>query len=283
MAEASAPASSANLGPGFDVLALALELRCRVEAEPARAWSVTHKSDDCPDEGADDGVLAAARMAVGADRPLRLTVDNAIPLGRGLGSSSAAYAAGALAGLRAVGEEPTPDHLFRLVTELEGHPDNAAAAVFGGFVAVDGGGRPHRLPWNGRFRPVLAVPHRPFPTSEARQRLPGVYPTDVVVRSLGRLSALLMGLEVGDEALLAGASGDELHEGPRNRLRPDVAGLISAARSGGAVHACWSGAGPSVLALVTVERVDQVVSALERRLGDDGVVRLLDVAGRGAF
>jgi homoserine kinase len=185
--------------------------------------------------------------------------------------------------LRAYGEEPTADHLFRLVTELEGHPDNAAAAVLGGFVAVDAGGRPHRLPWNVRFRPVLAVPHRPFPTSEARQRLPGVYAPDVVVRTLGRMSSLLLGLELGDEALLAGAAGDELHEAPRNHIRPDVAGLISAARQGGAAHACWSGAGPSVLALVTNESLGSVTTALEHRLGEDGIVIVLDVASRGAF
>lgn len=283
MSEASAPASSANLGPGFDALALALELRCEVRAQVADTWSVKHFTENSPDDDSNDAVLNAAQLAVGMDRPLALEVNNAVPLGRGLGSSSAAYAAGALAALRAVGEQPSRDHLFRLVAELEGHPDNAAAAVFGGFVIIDGIGTPHRLPWSGGWQPVMAVPYLPFKTSDARQALPGVYPTDVVVRSLGRLGALLMGLAIHDEELLAGAANDELHEEPRNRVRPDVAGLIATARSAGAAHACWSGAGPSVLALVSAENVDPVVSALSARMADEGSVLVLDVAAEGAF
>ncbi len=283
MSEASAPASSANLGPGFDALALALELRCQVVAEPAERWSVDHTTSHSPGAEADDAVVRAAQLAVGESRPLSLKVENAVPLGRGLGSSSAAYAAGALAALRAVGEEPSRDHLFRLVAELEGHPDNAAAAVYGGFVIIDGDGHPHRLPWSPGWRPVVAVPDAPFRTIDARQALPGVYPTDVVVRSLGRMGALLMGLAIHDAELLAGAAGDELHEEPRNRVRPDVAGLLSAARSAGAAHACWSGAGPSVLALASADAVDDVASALGARLANSGTVMVLDVAAEGAF
>ncbi len=280
--EASAPASSANLGPGFDAIALALELRCRVVASPHVSWEVIHRSDHAPGES-EDAVLTAARLAVGSDRPLLLEVHNDIPLGRGLGSSSAAYAAGALAGLRAVGEEPTADHLFRLVSDLEGHPDNAAASVYGGFVIVDGSGRCHRAPWSGTFRPVVAIPDVPFRTADARETLPGVYPTDVVVRSLGRLAALMMGLASGDAELIAGAAGDELHEEPRGRIRPDVAGLVVAARAAGAAHSCWSGAGPSVLALTSADSLDAVVGAMTDRLGDAGRVMVLEVASRGAY
>ncbi len=282
MSEASAPASSANLGPGFDAIALALELRCGVVASPSQAWSVVHHSPHAPGDS-DDAVLTAARLAVGADRPLHLEVHNDIPLGRGLGSSSAAYAAGALAALRAVGEEPTADHLFRLVSDLEGHPDNAAAAVFGGFVIVDGSGRCHRVPWNGVFKPVVAIPEVPFRTVDARETLPGVYPSDVVVRSLGRMAALMMGIASGDHQLLAGAAGDEIHEEPRGRVRPDVAGLVASARAAGAAHASWSGAGPSVIALVSADRLESVVEGLTARIGEGGEVLVLDVASRGAF
>ncbi|MGH8958731.1 MAG: homoserine kinase, partial [Acidimicrobiia bacterium] len=104
MAFASAPASSANLGPGFDVLALALELRCKVEAESADIWSVRHVGPEYP-AGNFDSVMQAARRAVGEDRPLALVVDNLIPIGRGLGSSAAAAAAGAAAAWRAIGVE----------------------------------------------------------------------------------------------------------------------------------------------------------------------------------
>lgn len=280
MAEASAPASSANLGPGFDTLALALELRCRVVAEPADEWSVTHLSENAPDGDAEDAVLAAARLA--ADRPLALKVDNDIPLGRGLGSSSAAFAAGALAGFRAVGVEPDTDRLFRLVAGLEGHPDNAAAAVMGGLVLVDGAGQPHRLPWSDRWQVVVAIPDLPYRTSDARRVLPANYAVDVVVRSLGRVSALLTGLATGDTRLLAGAAGDELHEVYRNRIRADVGGLIGVAMASGAVHSCWSGAGPSVLALSTADRVDELGEAMRSTMGKRGRVCRIEVAAAGA-
>jgi homoserine kinase len=161
MAHASAPASSANLGPAFDAMAVAVELRCNVTAELSEFWAVSHLGNDAPAPGADDAVLIAARAAVGGDRPLSLTVDNHIPLGRGLGSSSAAFAAGALAAWRAVGEEHPVERLFELVAELEGHPDNAAAAVYGGLVLAVGN-VVHRLPWNPALRLVVCVPSRPF-------------------------------------------------------------------------------------------------------------------------
>lgn len=281
MARASAPASSANLGPAFDAMAVAVELRCTVDAEPADSWSVRHLGTDAPGPGADDAVLIAARCAVGADRPLALTVDNNIPLGRGLGSSSAAFAAGALAAWKAVGEDHALERLFELVAELEGHPDNAAAAVYGGLVLAVGN-VVHRLPWNPMIRLVVAVPSRPFATREARQALPTVYPMDVIVRTIGRTASLVAGLMTGDGEVLRSASGDELHEAPRGALRPDTAGLISTALSAGALHACWSGAGPSVLAMGPAGAVDSIAKSMQDRLGPDGYVLKPEVATTGA-
>lgn len=279
--EASAPASSANLGPGFDCLALALELRCRVEAAPASRWSVTHCGEQRPDPGADDAVLEAARRAVGERSPLALVVINEIPIARGLGSSSAAAAAGALAALRAIGREPDPRQVFEIVAEMEGHPDNAAATVYGGLVLATQHDI-HRLPWNGVLRPVVAVPHTPFPTREARASLPPAYPADVVTRSLARVASLMVGLLGSDPAVLADAAGDEIHEETRSRYRPDVARLVASARDAGAAHACWSGAGPSVLALVDSASRSRVIGTLEAAVGDDGSVLQLDVATAGA-
>ena len=280
MAEASAPASSANLGPGFDCLALALELRCRVEAVPSSSWFIEHAGEQRPAAGADDAVLEAARRAVGERSPLALKVHNDIPIARGLGSSSAAAAAGALAAFRAVDARPDPRKVFEIVAEMEGHPDNAAATVYGGLVLA-AGGQVHRLPWNGALRPVVAIPDEPFPTREARDSLPLAYPADEVVRSLGRVAALVAGLLGHDPAVLACAAGDEIHESIRTRVRPDVGGLVTSARNAGAAHACWSGAGPSVLALVESGGVPRVVAALEHRLQSNGTVRILDVAPRG--
>lgn len=281
-AEASAPASSANLGSGFDCVAVALDIRCTVRAEPAPAWSVEHRGAHAPLPGADDAVRIAAEKAVGGDRPLRLEVDNAIPIGRGLGSSSAAFAAGALAAWRAVGEETSPDRLFRLVDELEGHPDNAAAAVYGGLVLAGPGGEAHRLPWNSRYRVVVAVPDEPFSTHAARGLLPASYPADVVTRSLARAAALVAGLLLGDDAVLAAAGGDEIHERWRESARPDVSALVARASAAGAAHAAWSGAGPSVIALVTSAGLPAVVASLTEALGGSGAVLTPAVAGVGA-
>jgi homoserine kinase len=206
---------------------------------------------------------------------------NDIPIGKGLGSSSAAFAAGALAAWRALGETHSTERLFELVSQLEGHPDNAAAAVYGGLVLAVGV-EVHRLPWNPVLRAVVAVPHRPFPTREARAALPEMFPMDVVVRTVARTSALVAGLLSADPAVLASASGDEIHESPRGALRPEVQGLISIARSAGSFHACWSGAGPSVLALAPANAVENVAGALAAHLGDAGTILTPGIAADGA-
>ena len=281
MAEASAPASSANLGPCFDCLALAVELRCHVVAEVADEWSVDHMGDHGPETESDDAVLAAARIAVG-DRPLHLTVSNNIPIGRGLGSSSAAMAAGALAAWRAVGEDHSHERLFDLVAEMEGHPDNAAAAVFGGLALVDTHGMPHRVAWNPLFSPLLLIPSESFATREARNVLPANYSRAAVVASVSRTAALIAGLLSGDTDLLRAAGGDEVHEAPRNAFVPEVAKRINAALDAGAVHAAWSGAGPTVLAIVETADRARVADHLMSMLGDTVEVASLDVAVRGA-
>lgn len=279
MAEASAPASAANLGPGFDVLALALELRCQVVAAPSKMWSVRHVGPEFP-AGHFDIVLEAARRAVGDDHPLDLVVSNHIPIARGLGSSAAAAAAASAAAWRAVGDDAHDRRVFEMVAEMEEHPDNAAAAVYGGLVLCAPDGEVHRLPLRPGLVPIVAVPKRPLSTTDARALLPEQISRSAAVRSLGRVGALVAGLMLGDDILLAAAHGDEMHEEPRNRLRPEVASLIEAARGAGALHACWSGAGPSVLALAEVETSAKVRAAFEANL-QTGLVLELNVAASG--
>lgn len=279
-ATASAPASSANLGPGFDTIALALALRCVVVAEPADEWSVAHVGPE-PYVGdpADDAVLDAARRV--CDRPLALEVDNPIPLSRGVGSSAAAYTAGALAAMRAQGDDPDHDALFEVVRDLEGHPDNAAAAVHGGLVAV-AGGEVVRLSLHEDLVPVLAIPRQVLRTRDARRVLPEAHTLDTISRTLGRYTALLEGLRTGKSDLLALAAGDELHEAPRAALNPIVGDLMSAARRAGAGHVCWSGAGPSVLAITNRGTHEAVAGAMERALGDEGHVLIAQADAEGA-
>ncbi|HEX6301681.1 MAG TPA: homoserine kinase [Acidimicrobiia bacterium] len=257
---ASAPATTANLGPGFDCIAMALSPRCVVRARIADEWSVTHLGQHRPAEMELDGVVAAARRAIG-ERPLQIEVDNQVPLARGVGSSAAAVVAGAAAAMRAVGDEATPDRVFRVAAGMEGHADQAAAAVYGGLVLAPAEGMPLRLPFHPSLRPVVAIPVTRLPTQEARAVLPASYPRPVVIRSVARTAALVAGLITGDPELLAAAHGDEIHEAPRDAMSPEVAKLIDVAKRAGALHAARSGAGPSVVAIATTETVDQVAGA----------------------
>ena len=250
MAVASAVASSGNIGPGYDVVALGLDLRCEVRAEPADHWSCEQVGPHTLKVG-EDLVLRAARETVGDDHPLRLTVDNRIPLTRGLGSSAAAFAAGTASALRALGSVVDPQEVFERVAAFEGHADNAAATVFGGLVGILPNGQPRQLPLALRWRVIGAVPRYELRTSEARDVLSTSVDRSLVIRSMGRLIALLEGLRTGDEDVLAQAGGDELHESPRADLHPLATDLMDAAREAGAAHACWSGAGPTVLAITS--------------------------------
>ncbi len=276
---ASAPASSANLGPGFDSLALALDLRCRVRAEPAASWSIRHTGPE-PYRGGpeNDGVLAAAKEF--STGPLRLEVVNHIPLSRGLGSSAAAYAAGVLAALRANGRRPGRGELFRHVRDLEGHPDNAAAAVYGGLVAVAEGAVFHP-PLSPDLAPVLAVPGFEMRTRESRKVIPVSITVEAAVRTIGRVAALLEGLRTGSGRTLELAGGDEIHEVPRTVHNPRVGRLIAAALEAGVLHACMSGAGPSVLCLVHREDARRVLAALEASIDSAGrvIMPAPDLAG----
>lgn len=278
MAEASAPGSSGNLGPGFDTLALAFEIRCRVEAAPSDAWRVDHVGAHRPEHG--DVVIEAARLAVGDAFPLALRVSNEIPIGRGLGSSAAAATAGAAAAWAAAGHEATAAEVFEVATGIDGHPDNAAASVYGGFVSVTTEGRVLRLPLHESVRVIVAVPNDVLATSEARRVLSDSVARGASVRSLQRIVALVEGLRSADPDVMAAAAGDELHEGPRSHLNPRAERLIDTARQAGALHASWSGAGPSVLALA-VGDVEAVVAAMQAELGDDGFVITPDVAWSG--
>ncbi len=280
MAEATAPASSANLGPGFDTLALAIDIPCRVIAERADVWRVSHHGLYAPVEGDDDAVLQAAQVAVGVDNALVLDVHNEIPLGRGLGSSAAAFVSGAAAALRAVGKVADPDTVFRIAADLEGHSDNVAAAVYGGLVAAVGVSA-HRLEMDSELRIVVAVPSRRLPTKWARQALPEIIEHEAAARSVARVVALVEAFRTADPQLFVAASGDELHEGPRGPLFPEAEDLMFTARSAGAFHACWSGAGPSILAIVPKAAVDSVVSALSIAMGEEGSVLTPGIDERG--
>jgi homoserine kinase len=270
---ASAPGSSGNLGPGFDVLGLAIDLRCRVTATPATEMTVD--DGDGPRALPPDHIVSRAARA-GADQPMTLLVDNAVPRTRGLGSSSAVMVATAAAVARAVGRAVEPAWIYQACAEIEGHGDNVGPAVYGGLIAVGSEG-PRSLPISETLIPVVGVPHHQLATNDARAVLPTEVSLAAAARSVARAVALVEGLRTADPAALAAAGGDELHEAPRAPLSPITGRMIEAAVEAGALHASWSGAGPTAIAFTTAGTADAVVDAVQAVLADDGEVMVLAV------
>lgn len=274
---ASAPASSGNLGPGFDVLGIAFDLRCTVEAAPAERMTVDDGVGPV-DIAPGDMVFRAVTAAVG--RPMSLVVDNAIPRTRGLGSSAAVMAAAAAAALRTEGSEPQREEIYELVTEIEGHGDNAAPAVWGGLMVVGGNG-PHRLEMNPDLIPIVGIPETFLATERARELVPDEISLAAASRNVARAVLLVEALRTGDPFAFAAAAGDEFHEGARGPLSAVTSAMVDAARSAGALHAAWSGAGPTTLAFSTEDTRSTVIEALEAVLAGSGTVKVLAVDYEG--
>jgi homoserine kinase len=274
---ASAPASSGNLGPAFDALALALSLRCSATAEPADEMLLTEHGATTPLESG-DMIYRAADMAAG--RPMHITLDNQVPRTRGLGSSSAVTAAVAGAALKAAVKRGGQARAYEIVSEIEGFGDNAAAAVFGGLVAVSGTGV-QRLRLHESLLPVVGIPHEHLPTGQSRAVLPAQVSHGLASRTLGRLIFLVEGLREGNAETLSHAAGDELQEEPRAPLSPMTGELMEAAKAAGAVHVCRSGSGPTALAFATSETRGRVIGAMAGVLGNEGEVLALSVDDDG--
>jgi homoserine kinase len=250
---ARVPATSANLGPGFDAFGLALDLCNEVTVDTDAAPEVTwagEGADELPTDGSDmvSGAIAFAAGRRGARPPVfALHGVNRIPLESGLGSSSAAAVAGLAIAGRLLGDAgwEDPETTFAFAAELEGHPDNAAPAVFGGLTIVVEG-VVHRFDPHPGLRPVLLVPNAiRLPTGEARRALPARVPIEDAVYNLSHAALLALAV-TRDPRLLAEAVGDRLHEDVRGTLVPEMGDLLARLRRDG-FPACVSGAGPSLL------------------------------------
>jgi homoserine kinase len=269
------PASSANLGPGFDVLAAALDLRMELEVVETGRFEV--RTD-----------LSIARdrrnlcvRGFGALRPVdgvRFTIRSEIPLSGGLGTSAAAYVAGLAAAdaLNGGGAD-----LLGLAARLEGHPDNVAAALMGGFVVCTGA-RAERLEPPAGLSALLVVPGRAVRTAKARAALPAKVPIADAVFNVGRASVLVLGLARGDLDVVARGLDDRLHQPRRAPLYPRSMELVRRARALGALGATISGAGPTVLVWVRSPDADAVAARLERAARGWARVLAVQFAARGA-
>jgi homoserine kinase len=279
------PASSANLGPGYDVLAAALQLELELEVTETGEFAV-ETGDDLPTDRSNLCVRAFEHLHP-ADG-LRFEIRSEIPLARGLGSSAAAIVAGLVAAdhLFELGNER--DAIYRHAVELEGHPDNVAAAVYGGFVLCPSAGQTGELPPPVRIEPpegveaVLVIPDDTVPTAEARTALPAAIPVADAVANVAASTQLVLGLERSDLTLIARGLADRLHQPARRPLYERSMELVERAAELGAVGATISGAGPSVLLWCFWQDTGKVVEAATQAAAGWAEVRRIPFSPLGA-
>lgn len=287
-----APGSSANLGPGFDSFAIALPLLAEFEVRRARSWSVNVEGDGAgvPTDEANLFIVAQRAVAKFAKQdlsPQHVTQRSAIPLGRGLGSSAAAIAAGVAAANAILGAPLDRMTLLRVAAEVEGHADNVAASLYGGLtVALPTSDGPvaTRFAFPSAWRVCLLVPKGKLSTKEARAALPASVSRADAVFNLSHAAALVAAVLRADGALLSVAMNDRLHQQARSRLVPGLERVLEAARSAGAFGAALSGAGPAVLAFAPARLAARVVGAMEEAAeaeGAPGRGRVLRVRAAG--
>jgi homoserine kinase len=273
-----APASTANLGPGFDCAACALDLWNELEVTSGEGVQIEGEgAEELPRDGSHLAVRAFALVA--PPEGLRFRFLNRVPLARGLGSSAAAIALGLAAGALAAGRAVDPEGLLALGLELEGHADNLAAALAGGAC----------LTWEGRIRrvadmlpldPVAVIPEARVDTAAAREALPASVSHEDAAFSTGRAALLGAGLASGDAELLAAAFADRLHEPYRAAAAP-LLGEIRAALPGNAAGATLSGSGPTVIVWAQSGQADSCAKELRSRFPAERVLPLR-VASAGA-
>jgi len=290
------PASTANLGPGFDSLGLALTLyntaTLALRADAEVRLTVEGEGRGRLDREGKASLLARAAAAtfrhLGAEPfGLDIALHNQIPLRRGLGSSATAILSGITGAAALLGRTLTADEVLRLALPFEGHPDNLVPSLLGGLVAsglADGRVLAVRVPLGAPLRAVAVIPDRELATAEARRVLPRQVPREDAVFNVTRTALLVAALATGQYACLPEASRDRLHQPYRASLLPGLEEVCEAARKAGALAAFLSGAGSTVLALVA-EGGEGVGEAMRRlwqdRFGITAEVRLLEVDTEG--
>lgn len=288
------PATTANLGPGFDCLGLALDWWNTIEIETiARGLQI---ECDCP-PGVEIprnrsnlvvfGMDAVYRLAKQKRPPLRIYITTQIPIARGLGSSSAAIVGGMLAANTLLGDLYSRDELVTLATRIEGHPDNVAPALLGGLMVAAMEGKQvtvARFPVPRELRCVLFIPDTTLLTKTARRILPKRIPRADAIYNASRVALWIAALRERRWEWLGAATQDRLHQPYRAKLVPGMFALFDAARAAGARGAVLSGAGPSIIAFTDHpgEPVARALMRAAQRFGICGVTRVVGVSPRGA-
>ena len=243
------PATSANLGPGFDAVGIALSMQLRARVHKAKRFSIDFGGASIPSHDGYERAILDAMMRVTTHRPnVRVSIENEIPLGKGLGSSAAASILGLLVGVRASGKSLSREAIALHACALEGHPDNALPALFGGAVISVPGAR-ITLPAPQGIAAVVVVPQIDLSTKASRALLPQRYSRSDMAFTAGRASLLGAALASGSWRALHAAMHDRLHQPYRAKKIPGLDEAL-ALRARGLLGVALSGAGPSVLAFV---------------------------------
>jgi homoserine kinase len=279
------PASSANLGPGYDVMAAALDLFLELEVEETGEFGFEPGPVDVP-TGRDNLLVRAFETLHPADG-IAFRLRRAIPLGRGLGSSAAAIVAGLVAADHLYELALSREELLARAAEIEGHPDNVAAAIYGGFVVCDPdpGEEPpecSRLAPPDGLEGVLVIPGEEVPTERAREAIPDEVPLGDALSNVFSAARLILGLSANDPGLIAAGLSDRIHQERRRDLYPRSMELVDAARELGALGATISGAGPTVLVWTTWQDAGKVSEGLEHRCAGWAEVRRMPFTPLGA-
>lgn len=296
--EVRVPASTSNLGPGFDCFGLALKLYLTVRAttmpgaaEQCRVTTTGAKENEALPRNAANLIYRAMSFATlreGAALPsVELLVHNEIPLASGLGSSAAAIVAGIKLGGLIVGNQIPDDRIQEYATEFEGHPDNVAASLYGGFLAScvrsDGAVISARFPWPSHIRVVVVSPHSQLPTHVARAALQRAVSRHDAVYNLQRTALLTAAIAQQRYDLLWEAMRDRLHQPQRESLVPGLAEALALPGMPGLLGLALSGAGPSIVALVysNEEAIGARIANCFQARRIESTVRILDVDNEG--
>jgi len=296
--EVVVPGSTSNLGPGFDCFGLALKLYLTVRAaavpessEPCRVTTTGAKENEALPRNAANLIYRAMAFAArreGVSLPsVELEVHNEIPLASGLGSSAAAIVAGIKLSSLLTERELADQTILNYATEFEGHPDNVAASLCGGFVISclrnDRSVISAKFDWPSQVRVVVVSPHSQLPTHVARAALRKTVSRATAVHNLQRTALFTAALAQGKYDLFWEAMCDQLHQPQRESLVPGLAEALALPRTDGLLGVALSGAGPSILALVS-DHAEEIGSRLANCFSThkiDSTTRILDVDNHG--
>jgi homoserine kinase len=273
------PGSSANLGPGFDAMAAALSVHMELEVEETGSFSVESEVEGL---AADESNLCVRAFSdLHATDGLAFRISSEIPLAAGLGSSGAAIVAALLAADHMYELALSREEILERATRIEGHADNVAASIYGGFV-ICADGHVTKLDPPAGLEAVAVIPGEPVSTEDARAALPAEVPIADATFNVAHASLLALGLAAGDLALIARGLHDRLHQPRREPLYPRSMELVRRARELGALGATISGAGPTVLFWGYFDQTGALVDRLREEVGDWAEVRRLNFVALGA-